>query len=795
MAQFKVTGPDGGTYLVTAPEHATDADIVRYMKMQTEAPRPASEDSASMPSIGPLNNAEGFQANSDKLASAYKAGGMADLVAKVLGYSGGLQEIATRGMWGGLSDYPVAGVKYAADKVADLVRGEGGRTATFNDALKETRGGVREFQRQNPITGYGAEITGGLASPLYRAIGQATAAPIIRGRALTDVGLGTRIGTYAAQGGTTGALGGAGYAQGSDGGVPSLSDLGFSTGISSAIGAAVGPVAGLAIEGAGNLFNWLRERVASRQAAPGVNAGPTPQYGGTAPGVQGGAPQAPTNYGGIPTPQPGASGAAPQPQNLTGGSLLSSNEPVNALDVAARIAARGADSDRLGTASEITQRLADMGDNAVLGDLGPNMTAYMGDAAQRPGPAMQTVTTNLQERAAGREQRLVDRFQQAVSERYNGLLDRLRGARTQNASPLYEQAFSRYGDIGGPEFDALATRPDVRRGLATGIKILQDEAAADVANGVPGARIPSYQDFGIVDFNSAGDPIIGRTMPLRAWDAAKKGMDALLYMDDSMRDQFGRLNTQGRALERMNNGLKNALDRRTTDPNTGESLYAMARREWAGPSAQIKAAGDGRSWLTDPMEDIQRTVRGYGDSEAEAAAAGVIRDIEERLQKNPNAAVRQLMTTNARNRLLNFFPESDVNSLLSHVRTEARMAANERAALGGSQTKLRQAVGQDIEGEISDAGSAAMAIAHGRGPLGIASNLAERALRSINRPTDQVMNELATMLSSRDPAIKQRAIESISRARLQLAEQERILRALASRNAVAPIGAISPVRQ
>lgn len=759
MPEFKVTAPDGSTYKVTAPEGATDAQIQAYVESQVGKPSQTPQ-TPSFPAVGPMVAAKG----KDYISPQERAANvLPESVPKGLrdayGYMNALPEMFVRGATAGLSDYAQAG----ADQ---LVGALGGNDRTFNESLQNVRGGVREFQSANPVTGYGAEIAGSVYSPIYRAVGSA-ASGVRSGMGVFD-----RIARYFAQGAATGAVGGAGYAQDTSGGLPSLSDLAFSTGISAAVGAPLAVASGLVVEGGGALFNWIRDRVASRVSPPSQGS-----FGGPS------APPAPQS-----PPNQGAFGNAPTPPVQDPSQWR--RPPQDARDVAAKIVARAAERDNL-TDPRLAAKLNQLGEQGTIADTGPNMQTLAMTAAQQPGTGMQTVNRNLGGRAAGRETRLVDNVLGDIRQRYSGLVDSLQAQRSADAAPLYELAFApqtgpattRSKQITSPLINRLLDDSDVQKGIATGIRLIEKEAS------VSGNPV-NYADYALRRNPETGQFERFGTPTLRLLDAAKRGLDEMLFQGDGLRNQYGRLNQMGRAVEGQRAALVRELDRLTVDPATGVSAYQQARNAWAGPSAQLEAAGNGRAWLSDDMDDVSRMIRRMGDSEREAYVIGMMRDVEERLQKNPNAALKLMQSTMAQRRMQMILPKAEYNSLRQTIAREAKMLATERATLGGSQTALREAARNDVNNQISDIGDAALSVARGRG----VGSIFDRALDYFNRPTEQVVNELARMTTSRNPAERAAALERIAAARQQMAIQQQQIQSLANRGAVAPITATAPLR-
>lgn len=111
MAKFRITGPDGGTYEVSAPDGATDQDVLAYVKQQhastapvAEKPQPDGAAKFAAPNAGA--SASGLP-TIDPLEDAVKSGG-AGLVRGGIGLAA---------LPGGIESLGRMGINYAAKKM------------------------------------------------------------------------------------------------------------------------------------------------------------------------------------------------------------------------------------------------------------------------------------------------------------------------------------------------------------------------------------------------------------------------------------------------------------------------------------------------------------------------------------------------------------------------------------------------------------------------------------------------------------------------------------------------------
>lgn len=241
MPQYRVTGPDGRQYDVTAPDGATEQEIIARVQQQvTQAPAPTSAPQQQPP-------------------EPQRRSPVQDLTS-----------LGTRGATGGLSDYIAAAGIMAGDAIADQLGRVGvpirPRTTdgTFDAALRTVRADVKEAQRSRPVAATSAEITGAVTSPLFRGLAAAT------GRLVPGVGNLARYIRYGVQGGSVSGAMAAGYAEGEGGGIPTIVDVSERAIPAAGLGFGFGVAVPGAIEGIGAggrmVANKVRGFAPSQQA-------------------------------------------------------------------------------------------------------------------------------------------------------------------------------------------------------------------------------------------------------------------------------------------------------------------------------------------------------------------------------------------------------------------------------------------------------------------------------------------------------------------------------------------------
>lgn len=190
MATHSVTGPDGVTYEVTAPESASDADVLNFVQQQHAVTRPDTLTGTATPD--PIT---------------------------------GSSDTAVRWLTAGASD-PIRAAMYAGTRSL-LGPAHGERDQTFGQnyqsKIDELRAQASNFRAEYPILNAASAVAGGL---IPAAVGVGTPA--------TGASLGRAMATGAGIGGITGGVAGASDSNGSP-----LTDALIGVGLGTAIGAAV----------------------------------------------------------------------------------------------------------------------------------------------------------------------------------------------------------------------------------------------------------------------------------------------------------------------------------------------------------------------------------------------------------------------------------------------------------------------------------------------------------------------------------------------------------------------------
>lgn len=620
------------------------------------------------------------------------------------GTDAGASDLYIHGLTGGLSDYVGAAGDYIGDKISGALGKlgvpvkEGSGDETFNDALKHVRTGIKEYKDDHPILANAAEITGGITSPVFQGItglaekGLARVAPAA-----------PQIAKYFTQGAAAGAFGGAGSAEGDDGGLPSGYNLLKSTAVGSALGGAIGTAVPYAMKGIGRV------------------------------------------------------GAAAADLLQAGMDKL----PFNQESAAARKVAQNLGRDNISPA-DLEANFNLLGPNAnvvdAAGSRDPNSGVWLGGKnTYRSADALANMpgkTQDLAERVLKpRPMQAADEVLGAVDSHlhpgdYYGNVNALAQERSVNARPLYQKAFAPtdQSPIKSELIDRLMTRPLFQQGLRKGVSDVADEAA------ITGEDLAPFQTY--FEGQSLDDPnlVIKKAPSLRILDAAKRGLDSILAGggEDVRNPLTGRLTQRGMRVEQMRSSLVDELDNLTGGE---DGAYAQARKAWAGPSAMLDAMQKGRGFMNGDREGVVQTFSKMSPDEQNAFRLGAAREIQGAVEKTgtvPAALKNILNPANKQRQLIqSIFPNAD--QFLDTVAGVVRKGSATKM-IGGSDTFARGANAADIG---SDLGGAALELAKGN-PGTAATGALRSVYNLLSQPSEGTRDAMGDLLlnpQSRDAAI------------------------------------------
>jgi len=374
------------------------------------------------------------------------------------------------------------------------------------------------------------------------------------------------------------------------------------------------------------------------------------------------------------------------------------------------------------------QRLREMGPEASLADIGPNVTGLASSSAAMPGKALAQGTKFLEGRAQGQADRIKQAALRAAGADSTEDLIRLR---SQEAAPIYKAAFANNGvQIKSEIIDRLLPDPAIQKGIRQGIRDIEMESRL------------TGEPMHLADYGLRRNPENGQiekfgTPTLRQLDAAKRGLDIELQSSKATirNPQTNQLTQYGMRLEGYRKALVGELDRLTTDAN-GYSAYKNAREAWGGPTQVINALAHIDKVTNKTVDGRDLTAKLFGSADSRAKVKGLFTADPARSEENMN----------------NFYQMVDA---------EEQFAANKNKILGNSATAYRTAAQNDMR-EGQHMTEAAVATAR-HGIAGGVGAIFDSINRAIKAPPVAVANELSPMLFSNNPQENAIALNALRR--------------------------------
>ena len=465
-------------------------------------------------------------------------------------------------------------------------------------------------------------------------------------------------------------------------------------------------------------------------------------------------------------------------------------------------ASRNADAQRLllrdlardgVTPQELAQSATAAGNAPVaLVDLaGENVRGAGQAVARMPGEGQRLAADLLRERAGPQQtERLRQSIREAVSgEDFNETMARTIDRRRAEAGPNYERAYA----VTLPADERLQSflaDPDIRRGVLDGVASARREA---LARGEPF----DLAAYGVRQGDGGALELIEGATPTRLIDAAKRGLDQL---EEGARNGVGAATSKSREISELRRALLARVDELNPD-------YAVARQAFAGKSALLDAAQEGRRLATIRPEDFDMSVadiRRMTQSERDFFRMGVARGLVDRINSAADGAeatrLRQLFGSPfMREKLAATFDNpADYERFARTMQQEIGIASTNRAIdpRGGSPTMPQGVRREDLANPprggvssaiIGDGGGATVNTSQlGRNAMGLggldyaALNLADQVARArAAGRLERNSGQLAQMLFTTQPEARGRLAEELIRRSLRDAAAAGVTRPIA----------------
>lgn len=322
------------------------------------------------------------------------------------------------------------------------------------------------------------------------------------------------------------------------------------------------------------------------------------------------------------------------------------------------------------TPHTIDQRLGELSEHHMFGEITPSLEADMGAIAAPPGPGKLEVMNSLRQRAVEARERVQHVFDRAfgVNENLAQLKRTMVIDRQRAADPFYER-FKQTVITPSPAIEALMPR-------------LQASGALQAANrklavaGEPAAR---------------GFPIPGEPPTMQYVPTAS----AFQYAKEALDDRITRAVREGEAGDaRLYVGLQHdLLDALDTHPQVGD-VWRQARSTYAAPTEIMKAADFGQQVLTSKIhpDELPFLTAGYSAPQMAAMRLGMRNHLENVLGKRDALMAEAINTALSPNNIQKMrwaIGDEATEQLVNAMEAERHMHTAPTRVHGGSPTALR----------------------------------------------------------------------------------------------------------
>jgi hypothetical protein len=391
------------------------------------------------------------------------------------------------------------------------------------------------------------------------------------------------------------------------------------------------------------------------------------------------------------------------------------------------------------TPDQVLTRLRELGPQATIADAaGDNVIGLARGVVGITGSGKEKITGTLKVRGLGESDRVsrsVTRDlgpQDYFASEAAFLLKLRRGARA-----AYREAYHANPNIQSAALDKVLQAPSAQNALKKAAKIAGDDRVSgsepwlvDVGEElIELARIAALHAGG----DAVGNPGVSRGLSLQTWNYVKIGLDALLDNPSNKNELTGALTTSGKAIYGVQKALVAALDKATGGK---KSLYAAARKQYAGDAKVLESLREGLKFNTLLPEQIKRHLAGLSDASREAYRKGAAQAILKIVESTPDAAsvARRLHATKmSRDRIAAVFP--DRKRYMDYARrmvAEQKFTETQQAIGSGSRTAPMTEEIADLArtaGHVGAVVGSSMGVAS---PLVVAGIMRNKARQAVN---------------------------------------------------------------
>lgn len=276
-------------------------------------------------------------------------------------------------------------------------------------------------------------------------------------------------------------------------------------------------------------------------------------------------------------------------------------------------------------------------------------------------------------------ERVMDRVNQGLKpDEYFDQVDKLRENLYENSKPLYQQAYAQNPSIQSKVLPKLLDTPDGKKAVKSALRIMRNE----------GKKIGKTDAMNMV-----------RSPSLEFLDNVKRGLDDLITKEEGHGVNY-KATSLGKSQRALRDALRNELDAATT-PAKGESLYKLAREQYAGDLEVLDALQAGRDEFTKLQpQQLEKLMSTMSFAEKDAYRTGVSQHLFEALENPSNEfnAARKIIGSPAQVKKLRHLFDSDKQFELfkTALEKESELYELSKKSIGRGQQ------GQELHAEPPD---------------------------------------------------------------------------------------------
>lgn len=323
------------------------------------------------------------------------------------------------------------------------------------------------------------------------------------------------------------------------------------------------------------------------------------------------------------------------------------------------------------------------GNKTTLLDMGKNLQGLGGSLYRTPGRASADLRKFLDARVEAQKGQLTGGIEELAKGSSYDTINRFYAERSTAARPLYKEAES-VAPIYSDRLKEFMGDREFRAAMSRGAR---NEIREAIAEGRP----VHNEDYAIVGWNEAGDPVIGPTPTMKTLMLAKEGMDARIA--EMVDPATGRITKDGLALKKFKDAYLNELDK--LNPK-----YKAAREAWAGPTESAQAVDAGRKHFsrgeTDPQ--VRAEFDELSDANKDFYRLGAAEAKLDQMRAGPKAGDRSKRIVNSdkdEDRWRMMFDDKDsADRFINSVEAQRQAFETRTKIAGGSQSLERAAEDQ-----------------------------------------------------------------------------------------------------